>query len=542
MEIYLSRNGTQAGPYSTAQMAEQLRAGALPDDTFYWTEGCEGWLPISAFPGWTPSHPAAVTSPPLPSPPVQVPTKPRRARTLFLAVGAMMLLAAVGAAGWWLGVKRTPTPPDRVESKPKPALPHRPPDQVDREYDLSERSRHVTGNLHKPVRLIIHMTASTSPLLGDVLALTKEYRDTNPASVSLERVDPAFSPERAKEIEDKYKLVPEENVVVLDDGEGHIKIIPEDKMVDIDRSGAEPKITGFTGEQAITSALLEVTEGKRSIIYDVQGHGEEAVGAGKGLTTLGTLFDNDHLATAEVNLLNVQAVPADASLLIFFGPKYDVSEREVKLLTDYWDQGGRILILLNPEAATPKLAGFLNGVGIKPDDDRLIGARHLEGNLIGIIRDSYLNATGSTPIAQALAGITLVFPGATQSLTLDTARVAPANIHVEPLLQALPGFWGEVDYKNIEEEIKNGTGVYFDEGRDKAAPLYVAASVQKGALGDKRVQTNAARMIVIGNTIFVGNESLTEESANFFLSSIDWLQSQAIEGPKKAEHPSLEKK
>ena len=82
----------------------------------------------------------------------------------------------------------------------------------------------------------------------------------------------------------------------------------------------------------------------------------------------------------------------------------------------------------------------------------------MAGNVIGIMRDSYLNATGGGPIAQALEGITVVFPGSTQSLTLDAQRVAPANIHVEPLLQALDGFWGATDYKNIEENIQNGTG------------------------------------------------------------------------------------
>ena len=125
--------------------------------------------------------------------------------------------------------------------------------------------------------------------------------------------------------------------------------------------GQPPQITGFTGEQAITSALLEVTEGKKSIIYYVQGHGEEAVGADKALKTLATIFDSDHLATTELNLLNVEAVPADAGMVIFFGPKYDLSDREVKLVNDYWDKGRPPDDPAQPgRHATPKLAGFLN--------------------------------------------------------------------------------------------------------------------------------------------------------------------------------------
>ena len=107
---------------------------------------------------------------------------------------------------------------------------------------------------------------------------------------------------------------------------------------------------------------------------------------------------------------------------------------------------------------------------------------------------------------------------------------------------ALDGFWGETDYKGIEDDIQNGKGVYFDEGKDKAAPLYVAASVQKGTLGDTRVTANNARMIVVGNAIFVGNKSLTEEAAGFFLNGTNWLlEREALIGipPKQIKTSSL---
>ena len=34
---------------------------------------------------------------------------------------------------------------------------------------------------------------------------------------------------------------------------------------------------------------------------------------------------------------------------------------------------------------------------------------------------------------------------------------------------ALDGFWGATDYKNIEENVQNGTGVFYEEGKDKAS-------------------------------------------------------------------------
>ena len=57
--------------------------------------------------------------------------------------------------------------------------------------------------------------------------------------------------------------------------------------------------------------------------------------------------------------------------------------------------------------------------------------------------------------------------------------MSPRQRQVEPLLQALKGFWGETDYKDIEKPSRTD-GVYFDEGKDKAAPLYARRDRGKG--------------------------------------------------------------
>ena len=287
-------------------------------------------------------------------------------------------------------------------------------------------------------------------------------------------------------------------------------------MAELDTSGAQfgqaPTITAFTGEQAITAGLLEVIEGKKSNVYYTQGHGEGAIGAGKPLEVLGKLLDSEHVAVADVNLLNAEAVPADASLLMILGAHIDFSDRETQLLQQYWDKGGRVLLLLDPEYPTPHLADFLTRLGVKPDDNRVLRTIDM-GNVTGIRSDVFSNLVGNSPIATQLAGVQLQFLGATQSLTLSSDRLASTGTKVEPLLEALKGFWGEVDYKDMET-----TGVYFDKGKDKDTNLYVAATVQKGSVADQRVQTNSGRLIVVANANFVQNNGMSPQSADFFVS------------------------
>jgi hypothetical protein len=389
----------------------------------------------------------------------------------------------------------------------------------DRKYALSQNTKQLLASLTKPVKLIVFMT-DASPLQNDVVNLAQEYRVAQPKYIQLEQINPFRDVGRATEVQAKYKLAQQENVVILD-CEGRQKVITDDKMADVDRSGEAmgqpPQITAFTGEQAITSGIIEVTEGKKSIVYNLQGHGEPEIGKGKQLDVIQSLLDGEHLDVQTLNLLNVEAVPADATSLLILGPSADLTDREIKLLNAYWQKGGRLLILLNPDAATPHLTAFLVGLGITPDDDRVLETLNL-GSVTGIVRDVVTQFVGQTPIARELTGITPVFPGGAQSLTINPAPGQVSGEKVEPLLQAIKGFWGEVDYKDLEN-----TGAYYDVGKDKAAPLTIAAIAEKGAVGDQRVQAGGSRMIVVGASKFIDNDALDERSANFFLSSLNWL-------------------
>ena len=103
----------------------------------------------------------------------------------------------------------------------------------------------------------------------------------------------------------------------------------------------------------------------------------------------------------------------------------------------------------------------------------------LAGGVTGVVRDAYGEFVGDSAITKQLTGVNVVLLGATQSLTLTAAaECRQANVKLAPLVQAIKGFWGETKYKDIEN-----TGVYYDIGEDKAAPLALAATVEKERAG-----------------------------------------------------------
>ncbi|MDP9291438.1 MAG: Gldg family protein, partial [Verrucomicrobiota bacterium] len=304
------------------------------------------------------------------------------------------------------------------------------------------------------------------------------------------------------------------------DSDGHSKVVNATDMADYDSTeamyGQPPRVTAFKGEQAVTSALLEVSEAKQSKIYVLNGHGEPELKS-ETLSGLKAYIERQNLKLDALNLMDVDKIPDDANAIVIIGPKYDFTEREMKLFQDYWAKNGRVFIALDPAAATARLLAFLNDQGVKPEDDRILRTVNL-GPVTGILRDVTTDFVEGSPITKRLKDVNGVFLGATQSLALDPARVTPANIKLQPLIQAGQGFWGETAY-NIGE----GDTIFFDPQKDRAAPLTLAVSVEKGALSDARVKVGSSRMIVVGNSTFVTNEALTEANVDLVLGSLNWL-------------------
>ncbi|MBV9659386.1 MAG: GldG family protein [Verrucomicrobia bacterium] len=399
----------------------------------------------------------------------------------------------------------------------------------DRKYALSARTKNVLASLKEPVKLIVFMS-DNALLKSDAVELVREYRNVQPNLVQTETVDPYRDIARATVLARTYKLGKDDNAIIVDAG-GRQKLVQQDALADVEGgtdmfgNTTTPTVTAWKGESAVTGALLEVVEGKKNVVYYLRGHAEPELGQRGAIGILQTYIERDNIQLKDFNLANTDTVPTEASALLLAGPKYDLSEREIKALDNYWStRQGRIFILLNPDGETPRLNQFLAKLGITPDDDRVMAVITLgmtkEGARI-VQRAPYVagEMQGGGPIAERLRGVNVLFPGSTQSLTIDPPRVGPAGIKVESLVQAIEGYWGEMDYRDPDSP----AGQQMTPGRDKDKNIVLAATAERGALEDPRVQVNTARLIVVGNARFIDNQSLDQNDADFALGALNWL-------------------
>ena len=395
----------------------------------------------------------------------------------------------------------------------------------DQKYALSDKTKRFLDTLKSKMRITVFFPPTT-PITTDVQNLLTEYQYAGKGKIDIEHIDPERNLSRAKELFDKYKVVTDEPLLVVD-YEGRNKTVKASEMADIDQSGMAlgegPRVAAFKGEQAITSAMIDLVEGKKKTLGYVLGHKEPALTEGSAISVLKTFIENENIQFKELNLLDLDAIPEDVKTVMIIGPQYDFSDREMKLLRNFWDKQGRILLLLDPAAKTPKLDAFVSELGVKVNDDRLMVFLRTGIQELALTRDVQARFLGDSPITRRLADVRALFLGGTSSLTLEPDRARVANIRIEPLIQAEKGYFAETDY-NTDNQAK----LQADAKRDDNTQITIGAAIEKGGSADERVQLNSSRLVVVSNATFVQDNAITQDQQglDFMSGSVNWLLSR----------------
>jgi hypothetical protein len=395
-------------------------------------------------------------------------------------------------------------------------------------YALSEMTKRFLKLLKKDVNIYVFFSPTSqgagAEVYYDLQNLLKEYEFAGKRKIHIETVDPYRNLTRTRELQVKFNFGADENLVILD-YQNRKKILRVADMAEYDPPGMfseTPQVKGFRGEQIITSALIELTEDKETKIGFISGHGEPSLENGSPLSRFKEYVERQNIKLEPLNLTNLERIPTEYATVILTGPKYDLGDRDFSLLRNYWNEQGRIFILLDPKVKTPKLDQFLTEFGIRPDPDLIVTQFKTGIEEQSVTLDVYAQFLPETSFLRALSQATGYFPGGTCSLSIDESKVAQEGLTVtRALTPAAPNYWGDKD--EILYSQKTPT---YAQGIDLPPPLYFGVALEKGSIKDARVQLHSSsRMIVLGNADFVRNESLSESppDVDFVLMSVNWL-------------------
>ena len=418
--------------------------------------------------------------------------------------------------------------------------------------DMSEKliSSDRVQKRETPLRIIAVIRRS-SPHYTRMLNLLDEYQSQGGKAITLEFVDPARQTDRTLEIANTYNQPYIEDMIIID---GRKKeVLPSavknsetsNETTSDEDSAKTPLVTknkelsahvrtvrvknlyieeldqfkqryiaAWQDEDIISSSLLGALEGTpRKIYFATDKSNLEASDGNPAWRILAEMLWQQNILLEPLRLADIDSIPDDASGVALIAPQYDLDDRELKIITDYWDRPqSSILVTLDPNVQLDNLRIFLRNYGITPRNDRVITVKSKQ--TLSKVRALF---TRGPEINFDLGGKSTVFDGSTCSFEVRENDDQLTNRRIVPiaLIQAADGWWGETRYKEEHPS--------FNAEEDTPAPIYIAAAVLRGQAHSDATKNLISKMVVIGNSDFLATDHTRPEQADFVKSSVNWL-------------------
>ncbi|MEW6457313.1 MAG: Gldg family protein [Acidobacteriota bacterium] len=269
----------------------------------------------------------------------------------------------------------------------------------------------------------------------------------------------------------------------------------------------ETRITGVS-EEDITNAIIKVTREERKTIYFSKGHGEFSIAddSDRGYSQAKKTLEELGYNIKEIFLAEEPGFPHDCVTFVAAGPKKDFLPQELSALERYLKNGGRSLLMLDPQDS-PSFISFLKKWGVNVGDDFIVDtvSRILGGDYLMPVVSQY----SSHPITEKFRYATF-FPYAR---SVEVLNPAPEGITAQVIGSTSPNSWASTQFGSRE--------ISFNPEKDRKGPVPIVVSSTWKAEGETKKE---GRLIVFGDSDFASNQFYNlSGNGNFFTNSLNWL-------------------
>lgn len=372
------------------------------------------------------------------------------------------------------------------------------------------------------------------PLYGTVKDLLSEFSLVNPR-IQTQTIDYTRDAGAARKTKAHYRLTaPTDKNLVIFDCEGKPRVVPGDMLAKyvLEELGNEKeervlqrKITGFLGETAFNQALLDVTSARPLSACYLFGHGEHSLESGDqrlGYLKFASLLAQNNIRLAPLSLLGTNTVPPDCNLLVIAGPTTSIPNTELQKIETYLNEGGRLLALFNANSLDER-TGLDRAVGLEKIlakwgvrvGDVIINDPERSDQGFDVIVSAFTTHPIVNPLLGAKTGLYLIRPRPVGKLDSRSPQAADA-----PRVEA-------VAFSSTRAFIEG------DPNKERHQFPFIAA-VEKGAIKDVIAERGTTRMVVAGDSMFLGNQEIDKLGNRDFAGyAVGWLleRTQSAQGP-----------
>ncbi|MFP3866655.1 MAG: GldG family protein [Desulfobacteraceae bacterium] len=318
---------------------------------------------------------------------------------------------------------------------------------ADKSQSLTPTTKTLLSEVKEPLQMTVFYPEGQSER-QPAKHLLENYQYRNQL-ITYEFVDPERHPLKAKQAGFRYPG----NVLLEYQGRKHL--------------------ANNTTEDEITSAIRKLLNPQQKKIYFLTGHGERGIDdAGRnGFQTAAKALQNEGFEVAALNLISQPQVPADAAVIVVAAPGKPLFPHEIAALKTYLDQGGRLMVLLEP-FNDGGLKDLLAAHGVEIDERMILDVNQVSQALGASVTMPMVIHYGDHKITEDFTNVVTLFPLA-RPLTLN--QQTAERIHLFALATTMDSSWT----KKGQDWIKAGK-VSFDAAEDQKGPftLAVLAEIQ----------------------------------------------------------------
>lgn len=205
-------------------------------------------------------------------------------------------------------------------------------------FTLSEQTEKLVGGLTDEVTVYwIVRSGREESYLESLLSHYQSLSD----KIRVVKKDPDVFPTFTQQYTDSFT----ENSLIVEAGERYRYVDYNDIFV-MDYTSYYYYGTenwSFCGESELTSAIDYVVSENLPKVYLLTGHGESSLSDSFTLAV-----KQQNIETAELSLLTLESVPADADCILINAPQSDISLDEQSKLREYLGNGGNLFLITDP--------------------------------------------------------------------------------------------------------------------------------------------------------------------------------------------------
>lgn len=379
-------------------------------------------------------------------------------------------------------------------------------------FSLSDQTKQVLTNLDQRIKVIgfFQPGSSSRAMVEQLLNQYEDYTD----KLDIEFIDPDKNPAKAKEYN-----ISSYGTTVFETSKRQKKI-PEYSLFTYGSSYWDQK---FKGEESFTQAIIDVTKEKEANIYFIKGHGEYSLD--KDLYRLRESLTGEGYNVDSINLAE-KGIPDDAHMLVVAGPERDYNEMELKLIKEFADRGGDLILMLDPLVnknmeETKNLKDLLKEWGLELHNDLVVDRRQSYFfDPFTLIADiNYHQITEKLKEEE----LSVILP---MARSIDTIDNYEGDYQQKAVLKTSSYAWGEVNY--LEDKITEGED-------DLRGPLNLAYAVTRtisntekennnSNSGNKGIIDKEMKAIILGTSAIIDNKILPQQgNQDFILNCVNWL-------------------